>query len=172
MRTTTEETRESNNLVLARFLSWLHNEMHTPQRVTRRESIWGYIGFISGIIGAVWTIPLAYRFGAILIAKDLINISSHIVVLVIGVIFALFSFPASAILFGRTTNFVLMQLISTRKSHADYFLKDKSFVKKYTPIVCVWAAAMINAIPPGYLTFVFLRSYLGGWSLVPEVNII
>ncbi|MCH9744415.1 MAG: hypothetical protein K0U29_05715 [Gammaproteobacteria bacterium] len=128
----------------------------------KNEKKWTAISYFSGFISAIWTIPLAYDFGTILVSKDILNIASHEFSVWLGIIFMSLSFPASVMLFGRTTNNIIIRSIARRELRSN----EKKQFREYFFDSCVWFAAMINAIPPTYLTYFFLRSHLGGYAMI------
>ena len=155
-----EQARTSYDL--SAVLTWCFASIDdVTGKALSAHKFWLILSLCSGFISALWTIPLAYGFGAILVAKDILGLTSHNFSVSLGIFFAMLSFPASVILFGRTTNLLITRAVSVNTLR----FNNKKLVKENVFDGCVWLAAMINAIPPAYLTFLFLEPYLGRWSL-------
>ncbi len=138
--------------------------MQQSDSMTCRQKISGGLGYFSGIVSAAWTAPLAFAFGETLVA-DILGVEDRDGKHALGYFFATFSLPASAILFSRVTNFVLIALSAPPKPEFPNVIKkiNPKLVRAYQFLGSIFAA--INATPPAYLTYVFLHNLIGRWSL-------
>ena len=158
-----ERTEESFDSVK----DWFESAITPPQaKLTRLQLILGRVGYAAGIISAVWTAPLAFTFGQQLVAEKIFHIENDDAQNFFGYFFATFSLPASAILFSRITNFVLIALSAPSKPTFPKVMNSVNPASLIAYRIVAGVCSVINATPPTYLTYVFLSKYLKNWSLI------
>lgn len=138
--------------------SWFVEKYHLPKKRSAIQKFFGHAGLVIGISSSIVIFFLSYNFGIYLGKLYLPNWE-----LLLGFYFGITAVIPLSLLAGRTSSFVLQNIIKP-----PHIIEDKIFDNGYQSAkrrfnIVVWCIAILSTIPFFYLTHTYLYPLISWW---------